>query len=476
MKNMVCKPVDSSQSGNWPELDNWSSSERMENGEGVRCRFLTRKNKSFDVPASVGRGPLIQCMCNDDVVEDMASVEVLWGKDNQVHCEAVESFDRSEAATTSSAAAGIGDGVSSTTSPSIIKQLSFLDRYLAVWIIMVMVIGVLVGKYAPRIKKAWNVAKIEDVSLPIAIGLWLMMYPVLCKVRYELMGSLLRSRELLRHIGLSLVLNWVVGPALMTGLAWATLPDLDGYRNGVIMVGLARCIAMVLIWNHLAGGNAEFCAILVAVNSVLQIALYAPFALFYLNVISGSSGLDVGFWTIAKSVLLFLGIPLGAAIVTRYGLRFTAGPKWYDTKFVPLVGPLALLSLLFTIFVMFSLQGDKILNNFTDVLRVSVPMLLYFAIFFSSSFLICRLLRIPYPDTVTQCFTASSNNFELAIAVAVGSFGINSDEALAAVVGPLIEVPVLVALVYVALWLEKKISWPTEGSLGNILELPPDKE
>lgn len=334
--------------------------------------------------------------------------------------------------------------------------LGVLDRYLFVWILVTMILGVIAGNYIPGIEKAFSKAKVDSVSLPIAIGLWWMMYPVLCKVRYELLGKQLLEKDLRSQLGISFVANWLIGPALMTGIAWATLPDLSGYRNGVILVGCARCIAMVLIWNQLACGDTDFCAILVAFNSILQIVLYAPMVLFYLRVVSGGN-VSVSFSTVAKSVALFLGIPLAAAFVTRVALRKWKGAVWFEQKFLPWFGPTALIGLLFTIFVMFALQGKQVIHNIGDVARVAVPLLIYFAITFWSTLAVCCGLKISYPKSVTQTFTASSNNFELAIAVAVASFGINSQEALASVVGPLIEVPVLLGLVYVALWLRTKL-------------------
>lgn len=340
----------------------------------------------------------------------------------------------------------------------IYKQLSYLDRFLFVWILLVMGLALLIGYYVKSIKDRLQVIKVAEVSLPIAIGLWVMMYPVLCKVKYELLFRMLKSGQLGKNLVLSLVLNWVVGPALMTGLAWATLPDLPHYRTGLILIGIARCIAMVLIWNELAKGDSQLCAILVAVNSILQIALFTPVSLFYLKVVSRGNGADVGAWTVAKSVLLFLGVPLAAGFLTRVVLRKAVGAKWYDTKFLRFIGPWALIGLLYTIFVMFSIQAHQIVHNIGDVARVVVPMLLYFSITFASSLAVCRYLRLPYDQLVTQSFTAASNNFELAIAVAVGAFGIDSQEALAATIGPLIEVPVLLVLVYVTLYFRKWLS------------------
>lgn len=331
------------------------------------------------------------------------------------------------------------------------QKLSVLDRYLFVWILVDMALAIVIGYYAKGIKKRLQVVELASVSLPIAVGLWVMMYPVLCKVRYETLFKTAKTGGLGRNILLSLVLNWLVGPALMTGLAWATLPDLSEYRSGVILVGIARCIAMVLIWNELAKGDGQLCAVLVAINSIMQMVLYTPLSLFYLKVVSRGQGVDVSAWEIARSVLLFLGVPLAAGVITRYSLRYTVGRKWYDTKFIPFIAPWALVGLLYTIFVMFSIQARQIVDNIGDVARVAVPMLLYFTIVFFSTLWICRRLGVQYSDAVTQSFTASSNNFELAIAVAVGSFGIDSKEALAATIGPLIEVPVLLALVYVTL-------------------------
>jgi ACR3 family arsenite transporter len=350
-----------------------------------------------------------------------------------------------------------------------------------------MVIAIVIGYYVDDVKSKFQVAEIESVSLPIAIELWVMMYPVLCKVQYELLYRNLFSRpssdppgsaehlepssDALRSSSssrsgqsysktkmtiLSLVLNWVVGPALMTGLAWATLPDLPGFRTGVILVGIARCIAMVLIWNDLANGNPDYCALLVAVNSIMQIILFTPVALFYLKVVSRSHGFHVDSWVVAKSVLLFLGVPLVAGMLTRFFMILLIGRLRYDRKFLPFVGPFALIGLLYTIFVMFSIQAHHIIDNLVHVVRVAVPLLIYFTLVFFSSLALCNAMRIPYALSVTQAFTAASNNFELAIAVAVGSFGIDSEEALAATIGPLIEVPVLLLFVYLVSFLKHK--------------------
>uniref|UniRef100_A0A383W304 Arsenical-resistance protein n=1 Tax=Tetradesmus obliquus TaxID=3088 RepID=A0A383W304_TETOB len=363
--------------------------------------------------------------------------------------------DAAPGAAPTAAAAGAAAG------RGVMSGLSWLDRLLPVWIVAAMVMGVLLGSLAPQVRGALAVLHIGNVSLPIALGLWLMMWPVLTKVRYELLGSLLTSKGALKQFGLSFVLNWVLGPALMTALAWACLPDLPGFRNGVIMVGLARCIAMVLIWNELARGSAELCAVMVAFNSVLQIVLYAPLSLFYLQVVSGGAAVHVGFWPVAKSVLLFLGIPLVAGVLLRYGLIAVKSREWLDKRFMPWFGPCALLGLLYTIVVMFASQD--IISQIGNVARVAVPMLVYFMVMFFASFALSHWCKMSYESAVTQAFTAASNNFELAIAVAVGVFGINSQEALAATVGPLIEVPVLLGLVYVALWLKPRV-WEKAGS------------
>eukprot|EP00245_Coleochaete_scutata_P008999 TRINITY_DN2866_c0_g1_i1.p1 TRINITY_DN2866_c0_g1~~TRINITY_DN2866_c0_g1_i1.p1 ORF type:complete len:470 (-),score=61.04 TRINITY_DN2866_c0_g1_i1:357-1766(-) len=408
------------------------------------------------VPVDDVKAP--RCICTTQVLRQQAEegVSVVWGGDKAVPCQPIK-FSEQERVLQNPGSETEFQNVAT----GLIRRLSWIDRYLAVWIFAAMVIGVVLGTFVPDIKEAWEFVEVDTVSLPIAIGLWWMMLPILCKVRFELMWKLVQNRGLVKHVLLSLVFNWLIGPLLMTGLAWGTLLDLSGYRNGIILVGIARCIAMVLVWNQLAGGNTEFCAILVAVNSVLQIAFYSPLAIFYLKIVSSEDQLEVKFWTVAKSVLLFLGVPLAAAMIIRTVMRKAKGGKWYDDSFLPWFGPTALLGLLFTIFVMFSLQGSNIVDNIGEVVRVAVPLLLYVAITFTSTMLVCWWLGIPYPDTVTQCFTASSNNFELAIAVAVASFGIGSDEALAAVVGLLIEVPVLIGLVRVSMWLEKRLKWST---------------
>jgi ACR3 family arsenite transporter len=352
--------------------------------------------------------------------------------------------------------------VTQPSAQSIVGRLSLLDRFLPLWIFLAMAGGLLLGRLVPGIQEAFEAVSIGTVSLPIALGLLWMMYPVLAKVRYEELGKVARAWKL---FGVSLTLNWIIGPALMSALAWLFLPDLPHYRTGLIIVGLARCIAMVLIWNLLAGGDSEYCAVLVALNSLFQIVMYSPLAYFYLKVVPAWFGVqgtlvNVTMWDIAKSVLIFLGIPLAAGVITRFTLLRQKGREWYETRFVPRLSPTAIIGLLFTIVVMFSMQGDKILSLPLDVVRIALPLVAYFVVMFVLSFLISWALRFPYPQTVTQSFTAASNNFELAIAVAVGAFTISSGEALATVVGPLIEVPVLIGLVYVALWARRYLFLP----------------
>src|SRR5512136_950461 len=339
----------------------------------------------------------------------------------------------------------------------IFQQLSLLDRFLPLWIFAAMALGLILGAVAPGIKDAFNALSIGTVSLPIAIGLLWMMYPVLAKVKYEELGKVAQAWE---QFGVSLILNWLIGPIIMFVLAWVFLPDLPHFRTGLIIVGLARCIAMVLIWNMLAGGDSEYCAVLVALNSLFQIVMYSPLAYLFLVVVPGWFGVqgtavNIGMGDIAKSVLIFLGIPLAAGIITRFYFLRTRGKEWYETRLMPRLGPTAMIGLLFTIIVMFSMQGDKILAAPLDVLRVAIPLLAYFIIMFFTSFAVSLWRKFPYELAATQSFTAASNNFELAIAVAVGTFSIASQEALAAVIGPLIEVPVLIGLVYVSLWIKR---------------------
>ncbi len=339
----------------------------------------------------------------------------------------------------------------------VVGQLSLLDRFLPLWIFLAMAAGVVLGAMWPGIKEVFNTLSIGTVSFPIAVGLLWMMYPVLAKVKYEELGKVAQAWE---QFGVSLVLNWVVGPIIMFVLAWLLLPDLPHYRTGLIIVGLARCIAMVLIWNMLAEGDSEYCAALVALNSVFQIVMYSPLAYLFLRIVPGWLGaegtvVNIGMGDIAKSVLIFLGIPLAAGVITRFTMIRRRGTEWYETVLMPRLGPTALVGLLFTIVVMFSMQGDKLLAAPLDVLRVAIPLMAYFVLMFVVSFAVSLWRKFPYELAATQSFTAASNNFELAIAVAVGTFGIASQEALATVIGPLIEVPVLIGLVYVSLWVRQ---------------------
>ncbi|EFQ83242.1 arsenical-resistance protein [Aeromicrobium marinum DSM 15272] len=336
----------------------------------------------------------------------------------------------------------------------VVAGLSRLDRFLPVWIVVAMAVGLVLGRTVDGLDDALDQAKIGSVSLPIAVGLLVMMYPVLAKVRYDETHRVTGDRRLLAA---SLVLNWVIGPALMFALAWLLLPDLPEFRTGLIIVGLARCIAMVLIWNDLACGDREAAAVLVAINSVFQVFAFSALGWFYLQTLPGWLGLettsaDFSFWAITVSVLVFLGIPLVAGFLTRTIGERAKGREWYEETFLPRLGPWALYGLLFTIVVLFALQGDAITSEPFDVVRIAVPLLVYFAVTFALGMVVGRWLGLGYAKTATLAFTASGNNFELAIAVAIGTFGVTSGQALAGVVGPLIEVPVLVGLVYVALW------------------------
>jgi len=340
----------------------------------------------------------------------------------------------------------------------ILKQLSTLDRFLPLWIFAAMTLGLLLGRVFPDLGATLDRVQFNGVSVPIAVGLLWMMYPVLAKVRYETIGPHLRDTKLL---GTSLLLNWVIGPILMLALAWIFLPDMPAYRNGLVLIGLARCIAMVLIWNSLACGSGELAAVLVALNSVFQILTYSVLGWLFLTVVPGWFGADtatlhVSMGQIARSVAIFLGVPLIAGYLTRKSLVATKGAAWYDGVFMPKFGPTALLGLLYTIVLMFAMQGNRILSLPLDVLRIAIPMLVYFGVMFGLAFWLSRRLGFDYETTASLSFTAAGNNFELAIAVAVATFGIASGEALAAVIGPLIEVPALVGLVYASLWARRR--------------------
>ncbi|TSI19435.1 ACR3 family arsenite efflux transporter [Brevibacterium aurantiacum] len=344
--------------------------------------------------------------------------------------------------------------VTAPTSEPAQTKLSTLDRFLPVWIIAAMILGLLLGRLVPGLAAALDSVKVADVSLPIALGLLVMMYPVLAKVRYNETGRVLTDKRLMIT---SLLINWLAAPAFMFALAWLFLPDLPEYRTGLIIVGLARCIAMVFIWNDLACGDREAAAVLVAINSVFQVLAFGLLGWFYLQWLPNLLGLpttsgEFSFWAIMLSVLVFLGIPLLAGFLTRLIGEKAKGRTWYEDRFLPKIGPFALYGLLFTIVLLFAFQGDEITSNPLDVVRIALPLLLYFTVVFGFGMVVGRGLKLGYEKTATLAFTAAGNNFELAIAVAIGTYGVASGQALAGVVGPLIEVPILVALVYVALW------------------------
>ncbi|MDX3854842.1 ACR3 family arsenite efflux transporter [Streptomyces sp. AK02-01A] len=345
-------------------------------------------------------------------------------------------------------------------------RLSFLDRLLAVWILIAMAVGLGLGRLVPGLGHALAKVTVTGVSLPIALGLLMMMYPVLAKVRYDRLGAVARDRRLLIP---SLLLNWIVGPALMFALAWIFLPDLPEYRTGLIIVGLARCIAMVIIWNDLARGDREAAAVLVALNSLFQVVAFSLLGWFYLTVLPGllgldRTGLDISVLEVGRSVLIFLGIPLLAGFATRRLSERARGRAWYESRLLPRIGPFALHGLLFTIVVLFALQGDAITSRPVDVLRIALPLLVYFAVMWAGSMALGRAVGLDHPRATTLAFTAAGNNFELAIAVAVATFGAASGQALAGVVGPLIEVPVLVGLVHVALAARRFFPQPTTSA------------
>jgi arsenite transporter len=342
--------------------------------------------------------------------------------------------------------------------PDVLHQLSRLNRFLPACIGAAMVLGIVLGRLVPSLNDRLDRVKIGTVSLPIAIGLLVMMYPVLAKVKYSRVGEALADR---RALGLAMLFNWLIGPIVMFTLAWLMLPDLPEYRTGLILVGLAPCIAMVLIWNDLADGDRELAAVLVAIDAIIQVFAYALLGWFYLEVLPAWIGLqtahlDVSIWEIARVVLVFLGIPLAAGFITRTVGERTKGTEWYETRFLPRISPIALYGLLFTVTVLFALQGHTITERPWDVARIALPLLAFFAIMWFGAFFVGRRMGFGYERTTTIAFTAASNNFELAIAVAIGVFGVTSGEALAGVVGPLIEVPALVGLVYVALWARRR--------------------
>jgi arsenical-resistance protein len=358
---------------------------------------------------------------------------------------------------------------SAATDSAVVAKLSTLDRFLPVWIVAAMALGLVGARLVSGLGAALNAISIDGVSLPIALGLLVMMYPVLAKVRYDRLDTVTRDRRLLIP---SLVLNWIIGPALMFALAWLLLPDLPEYRTGLIIVGLARCIAMVIIWNDLACGDREAAAVLVALNSVFQVIAFAGLGWFYLHVLPGWLGLPqadltVSAWQIARSVLIFLGIPLVAGFLTRRFGERAHGREWYEATFLPRIGPFALYGLLFTIIILFALQGQAISSHPLDVARIALPLLAYFALMWAGSYALGRAVGLTYERTTTLAFTAAGNNFELAIAVAIATFGVTSGQALAGVVGPLIEVPVLVGLVYVSLAARRRWTTTTVPSAGS---------